>query len=119
MMTDQYCLLLDSSNPSCLKAFSFFLFSTYDQDVNNYPNPYLGLAPIDDLNGPSYVQVLNETGNMRNLSLSYQLGDWPASGDFVGNDNITFGGNVEGAYAGILKRNKILKESGFLYNLNV
>ena len=66
MMTDQYCLLLDSSNPSCLKAFSFFVFSTFNEDVNAYPNPYLGLAPIDDLNGPSYVGVLNSTGNMRN-----------------------------------------------------
>jgi hypothetical protein len=105
MITDQYCLLFDSDNPSCLKEFSFFLFSTYNNDLSTIAYPYLGLAPIDDLNGPSYVQALNATGNMRNSSLSYQLGDWPVSGDNVGNDNITFGGNVEGAYGGILKRN--------------
>jgi hypothetical protein len=55
---------------------------------------------------------------MRNSSLSYQLGDWPEHLDRVGNDNITFGGNVEGAYGGILKRNLILASSEFLYNIN-
>jgi hypothetical protein len=118
MMTDQYCLLLDPHNPSCLKAFSFFLYSAFNADVSVSPYPYLGLSPSDDLNGPSYVQALNLTGNMRNSSLSYQLGDWPASDDKVGNDNITFGGNVEGAYGGILKRNLILASSEFLYNIN-
>jgi hypothetical protein len=119
MMTDHFCLFLNPSHSSCVEAFSFFVFNTYNKNINNRPYPYLGLAPISKLNGPSYVRALNATGNMKNSSVSFQLGDWPESGDEVGNDNITFGGNVEGAYDGTLKRNLILASSGFLYNINV
>jgi hypothetical protein len=42
---------------------------------------------------------------MKNSSVSFQLSDWPEEFNRIGNDNITFGGNVEGAFTGILKRN--------------
>jgi hypothetical protein len=56
---------------------------------------------------------------MKKSSVSFQLGDWSEYDDYVGNDNITFGGDVEGAYGGIMKRNRILETSKFLFNLNV
>jgi hypothetical protein len=41
---------------------------------------------------------------MQNSSLSYQLSDFLYDDQF-GNDNITFGGNVESAYTGTLIMN--------------
>jgi hypothetical protein len=70
------------------------------------------------LNGPSYVTALNATGNLEKSKASFQLGNWPEIGDKVGNDRITFGGNVEGAFRGKLKLNLILKDSSWLFNLN-
>jgi hypothetical protein len=55
---------------------------------------------------------------MQNNSLSYQLGNWPETNDFVGNDNITFGGNVESAFSGHLKFNLIYADSPWLFNVN-
>jgi hypothetical protein len=56
---------------------------------------------------------------MMNQSVSFQLGDWPEAYDFVGNDSITFGGNVESAFGGQLKKNKVLSDSSWMFTLNV
>jgi hypothetical protein len=71
------------------------------------------LAPKSSLNGPSYENKLNSTGRMLNESVSYQLGDWNSD-----SNNITFGGNVEEAFAGHLKWNLILTTSPWLFNVN-
>jgi hypothetical protein len=119
MMTDQYCLLLNPKSSSCLEAFSFFLFSSFNDNISSAHWPYLGLAPSNKLNGPSYVNALNSTERMMNQSVSFQLGDWTEKYDYVGNDSITFGGNVESAFGGQLKRNIPLVDSSWMFNLNV
>ena len=97
MMTDQFCLVYDPKSPTCVKDFSFFTYGTkIDSIAQDFP--YLGLATSNPLNGPSYVTTLNETGRMLNVTVSYQLSDW-GSHD---NNNITFGGNVEGGFRGPL-----------------
>jgi hypothetical protein len=53
MMTDQICLFLNPENSSCLREFSFFAFSNKRLGVHS--STYLGLAPLSDLNGPSFV----------------------------------------------------------------
>ena len=118
MITDQYCLMLNPRSPSCVEAFSFFVFSSFDESISHAPFPYLGLAPSNKLNGPSYVNALNSTERMTNQSVSFQLTDWPEYGDRVGNDSITFGGNVESAFGGHLKRNIPLVDSSWMFNLN-
>ena len=111
-MTDNVCLVFDPSSSSCAKSFSFFSFSDWNSDISGiYKYSYLGLAPIGSLNGPSFVQSLNSTGSMLNATVSFQLGDWSDKNDFYGDNNVTFGGNVESAFAGFLKFNYILKES--------
>jgi hypothetical protein len=71
------------------------------------------LSPIDKENGPSYVQALYETGNIKNLTVSWQLADWGSE------DNMfTVGGNVEGAYEGHLNFNLILADSPWTFNIN-
>jgi hypothetical protein len=93
-----------------VNQFSFFSVSHDDKDadVGTSFYPYLGLAPERKLNGPSFVKALNETDHLQNYSLSYQLSDWPVTEDLVGNNNITFGGDVQGAFTGHLVANLIL-----------
>jgi hypothetical protein len=86
--------------------------------VSKYSYSYLGLAPVHELNGPSFVTALNSTDRMLNLSVSYQLVDWAAYSDNVGDNNITFGGNVESAFRGLLKWNLILGESPWTFAIN-
>ena len=50
---------------------------------------------------------------MDNVTISWQLGDYSSN-----NKNITFGGNVEGAFVGRLHYNLILATSPWLFNLN-
>ena len=112
-MTDNFCLLFDPKSQSCIQNFSFFSFGDWDKDIFLVAYSYLGLAPINKLNGPSFVSALNETGSMLNSTVSWQLGDWGSE-----NNNITFGGNIEGAFLGHLKFNLILATSPWVFNLN-
>ena len=68
---------------------------------------------MNELNGPSFVEALNETDRMTNFTVSWQLGDWNSN-----NNNITFGGNVESAFVGHLQYNLILATSTWTFNLN-
>jgi hypothetical protein len=110
---DQFCLVFDPKSPTCVQDFGFFAIFDYNYDINNGLYTFLGLAPISSINGPSFVENLHETGRIENFTVSWQLSDWGSQ-----NNNITFGGNVAGAFAGGLKSNKILSASPWLFNLN-
>ena len=72
LMTDNFCLIFDPSSSSCAKEFSFFAFDDWNYDVSGFSRySYLGLAPIGNLNGPSFVQALNATGSMLNATVSF------------------------------------------------
>ena len=81
-----------------------------------YDDPFLGLAPIDKLNGPSFIQALANTGQIQSKKVSFQFSHWSAHG--FSNNNITIGNNVQDAYAGHLIHNLILAESPWLFNIN-
>jgi hypothetical protein len=72
IMTDQFCLFFNPESSSCVKNFGFFAFNAFNEDVGNiYGTSYLGLAPPNELNGPSFMKTLNQTGRMLNYSLSW------------------------------------------------
>jgi hypothetical protein len=71
MIRDKVCLVFDPKSSSCAQNFGFFSAGGWNRAVSIYWYSYLGLAPIDELNGPSFVQTLNETGVMANASVSW------------------------------------------------
>jgi hypothetical protein len=71
MFTDNVCLMFDPKSPFCAKDFSFFAFNDWNLDVSPYTYSYLALAPLSELNGPSFVQSLNATGVMLNTVVSW------------------------------------------------
>jgi hypothetical protein len=73
---DQFCLLFDPESETCVKNFGFFTFDAWNNAVNFGISPYLGLAPTDKINGPSFVESLNKAGKMLNFSVSWQFGNW-------------------------------------------
>lgn len=113
MFTDNVCLMFDPKSPFCAKDFSFFVFNDWNLDVSPYTYSYLALAPLSELNGPSFVQSLNATGVMLNTVVSWQFGNWETD-----NNNITFGGDIVEAYAGTLHTQKILADSLWIWNVN-
>jgi hypothetical protein len=61
---DQFCLFLETKNPSCVIDFGFFAFFDWNSDIGNGMHTYLGLAPVNSMNGPSFVENLHETGRI-------------------------------------------------------
>ena len=106
------CLVYSPTSNSCVKDFGFFAVANKSEETKFY-DPYLSLSPVDELNGPSYVQALNEAGRMAEFVVSWQLADWGSE-----NNKYTIGGNVEGAFEGILKQNFILASSPWLFCIN-
>ena len=68
---DQFCLLFDPKSPTCVQDFGFFAFDDSNLNVNKAIYSFLGLAPVNAINGPSFVEVLNEKGRMSNFSVSW------------------------------------------------
>jgi hypothetical protein len=73
----------------------------------------LGLSPVDDLNGPSYVKALYQTGRMKDFIVSFQFTDWSSD-----DNKYTVGGDVEDAFGGSLLQNYILADTPWLFNIN-
>jgi hypothetical protein len=68
---DNFCLAFDPQSPTCVKEFGFFGLETYNLDVSRGLYTFLGLAPVNPINGPSFVKTLYETENMLNFSASW------------------------------------------------
>jgi hypothetical protein len=59
VMSDTFCLILDPKSHSCAKNFSFFTFEETIGTTDDTFFTVLGLAPANELVGPSFVQALN------------------------------------------------------------
>jgi hypothetical protein len=70
LISDQVCLVFDPKSKSCAQEFSFFSFSE-DLAFSDFDPSYLGLAPINKLNGPSFVESLYKTGTLGDLKVSW------------------------------------------------
>ena len=93
------CLQFDPKSSTCIKQFGFF---TCSRIVEGLSYSYVGLAPSGKLNGPSYVQFLDQSARMQRPIVSFQLTDWTSIYDYFGENSIIFGGENEESYTGSL-----------------